>query len=435
MNLEPKFERNWLFFYLLVLVLVGLLTGYTVELIAVFLVGYIFIYLYKLEKLYQWAQSSNMENLPYENGVLGLLSSYIYQCKKQRFEQKESVKYQLERFRKLISIFPDGVVILSLSDEIQWFNNEATRLLLLEKRDIGLPINHLLRHPKVSELINRGSKGAVVTIDAPTSEDQWPVKKLEVRLLPYGDNERLLLVRDVSQMERASQMRKDFVSNASHELRTPLTVMKGYSELLLASDVIDADVRAPLKKIEQQVVKMQTMTEELLTLSRLEEGGADFKEVLVNVRSLCEQIKSELAPVADAKEQNFIVDVSPTVNLRGNKTSLVTVLRNLVTNAINYSEKAGDIHIFWSMNELGEGVLTVKDAGKGISARHLSRLTERFYRVPENNVMHKTGTGLGLAIVKHELERHDARLIIDSVVGKGSWFHCVFPITKVNITK
>lgn len=431
MNINPKIERNRLLVSLLMIGLLGIYTGYMAEFLAVFLIVFIVFYYRQFQQLYQWAQSQDIDNMPFEDGLLGQFAGYIAHCKKQRQAQKESVKYQLERFKKLISVFPDGVVILSLSNEIQWFNQQASKLLVLEKRDVNQPINHLVRNPIFMRFIQQLPDDAVLVMDAPAAETNFSAEKIEIRLLPYGDDERLLLVRDVTKVERANQMRKDFVSNASHELRTPLTVMKGYVEMLLASTSDDEGLSAPLRKVDQQVLKMQTMIEELLALSRLEEGKLERSDSVINLRSLCEQIKSELAEAAAENEQNLIFNIEPTFNIKGNKTSLLTVLRNLVANAINYSSRGGDIYINWSENERGDGILAVKDSGKGIAARHLARLTERFYRVPETNVLHKAGTGLGLAIVKHELERHEAQLVIESKVGEGSQFQCVFPLTRL----
>lgn len=431
MNIDPKLERNRMLIGLAVAAVVGGYIGYMAELMTTFSILFVVFYYRQFQRLHDWAQSQDADNMPFEDGLLGQFGGYIQNAKKQRKVQKESVKYQLDRFKKIISVFPDGVVILSLSNEIQWFNQQASKLLLLKKRDVNKPINHLIRHPKFMRFIQQLPDEAVLVMDAPAAETNWSAEKIEIRLLSYGDDERLLLVRDVTKVERANQVRKDFVSNASHELRTPLTVMKGYVEMLLASTTDNEMLSAPLKKVDQQVLKMQTMIEELLALSRLEEGALESSNHVINLRSLCEQIKLELEAAAQDNEQRLIFDIEPTISIKGNKTSLLAVLRNLVANAINYSSRGGDIHINWSANEFGRGVLVIKDSGKGIAARHLARLTERFYRVPETNVLHKGGTGLGLAIVKHELERHEAQLIIESKVGEGSQFQCVFPSARL----
>lgn len=429
--MSRQYERNMLLICLLAIGVIGAAIGYFAELMAVSLLAYLVFLYRRLLRLYEWSKAPVSNNMPFEGGLFGQIAEDVYRSKKQRLAQKESVKYQLDRFKKLISVFPDGVVILSLSNEIQWFNDHASRLLVLKKEDTGQLINHLVRHPRFAHFLKNRTDDAIV-MEAPVVETNWSAEKIEIRLLPYGDDERLLLVRDVTKVERTNQVRKDFVSNASHELRTPLTVMKGYVEMLLASTTNDKEaVTASLRKVDQQVIKMQTMIEELLALSRLEEGNVEKSNSLVNVRALCEQVKGELQIAATEREQTLIFDIPSKLKLQGNKASILTVLRNLVANAINYSNKKADIQVGWSISDQGDGALFVKDSGKGIAARHLARLTERFYRVAENNVMNKTGTGLGLAIVKHELERHEAHLIIDSKEGEGSCFQCVFPAARI----
>jgi Signal transduction histidine kinase len=168
-------------------------------------------------------------------------------------------------------------------------------------------INHLVRHPRFMHFLKNFKNDDVIVMEAPAAETNWSAEKIEIRLLPYGDDERLLLIRDVTKIERANQVRKDFVSNASHELRTPLTVMKGYVEMLLASSSDETVQVASLKKVDQQVVKMQTMIEELLALSRLEEGKVDDSQASINLRGLCEQIKAEFQSAADKRKQALIL--------------------------------------------------------------------------------------------------------------------------------
>ena len=433
MNINHNYERNTFLLWFLTVGVLGVLVGYPVEVLALFLLAYIVFQYRRLQRLYRWSKKSGDHDLPFEDGLFGQISEDIYQSKMQGLAQKDSVKYQLERFKKLISVFPDGVVILSLSNEIKWFNKQASRLLILKKEDTGQLINHLVRHPRFTHFLKNLKSDDAIVIEAPVIDTSWSAEKIEIRVLPYGDDERLLLIRDVTKVERTNQVRKDFVSNASHELRTPLTVMKGYVEMLLASTAEDnVQVGASLRKVDQQVIKMQTMIEELLALSRLEEGKVEAANSLVNVRSVCEQIKSEFQSAANEHQQSLVFDVPSSLNLKGSKGSLLTVLRNLVGNAINYSDENGEIRVGWAINEQGQGQLFVKDTGQGIGARHLSRLTERFYRVAENNIKNKTGTSLGLAIVKHELERHEAHLVIDSQEGEGSCFQCVFPAERID---
>ncbi|MEH6503011.1 MAG: phosphate regulon sensor histidine kinase PhoR [Cycloclasticus sp.] len=431
--MDWKFERNSVLLYLVIAGVLGALVGYSAWFMAVFLLGYIIFQLYRLQRLHDWAQGSELKSVPFEKGLLGQLAYQMYQSKKQRLAQKASVGEQLERFRKLISIFPDGVVILSLSNEIKWFNGRASKLLGLKKEDEGQLLNHLIRHPHFTRLLNQPQKDGVLVMGSPVIESSRTAEKIEIRVLPYGSDERLLLVRDVTKVERTNQMRKDFVSNASHELRTPLTVLKGYVEMLLTDSSAGKErVEKSLLKVDQQVLKMQTMIDELLQLSKLEDSEVENSNNIINLHDLFEQLDIEFQPVAQQRKQTLRFDAQPNVDLKGNKSSILTVLRNLISNAINYTEQRGEVRVTWSLNDKGEGVISVNDSGKGIAARHLGRLTERFYRVPENNIMHKNGTGLGLAIVKHELERHEAQLIIDSKVGEGSRFQCLFSANRVN---
>lgn len=432
MEMDWRFERNILLLSLVAVWFVGWLVGHSAWFIALFLLCYVVVQFYRLQNLCDWAQSSDPESIPFEQGLFGQLAYQIYQSKKHGVTQKINVRNQLERFKKLISIFPDGVVILSLSNEIKWFNDRASALLGLKEQDTAQHINHLIRFPKFTRLLSQAEQDGVLVMAGPVNESNLVAEKIEIRVLPYGQNERLLLVRDVTKVERANQMRKDFVSNASHELRTPLTVLKGYVEMLLTDTAADrARVEKSLQKVDQQVSKMQTMVDELLLLSKLEEAEIDKATDVINIHNLFEQLDSEFQPLSKQKKQPLRFDIQPGADLKANKNAILTVLRNLIANAIHYTEQRGEVRVSWSINTDGQGVITVKDTGKGIAARHLARLTERFYRVPENNIMHKNGTGLGLAIVKHELERHEAQLLIESKVGEGSRFQCLFPSKRV----
>ncbi|OUR83274.1 phosphate regulon sensor histidine kinase PhoR [Cycloclasticus sp. 46_120_T64] len=431
MNMDWKYERNVLLAGLFGACLLGFLLGYTAWFGLVFMLLYTLFQFHRLQQLYDWAQKADIDNVPFELGLFGQLAQHLFRIKKQRLTRRDGAKAQRERFKKLVGVYPDGVVILSANNEIQWVNERALGLLGLQKTDRGKIIDQLLRHPRLNKVLQLGAETAVV-VESPALEANWAIEKIEVRALPYGDDARLLLVRDVTRLERASQVRKDFISNASHELRTPLTVMKGYVEMLLAStSLADKPVSHSLQKVDQQVLKMQTMIDELLQLSKLDEGGVENSKAVIKVHDLFEQLEDEFQALAKAKSLVLAFDLSEKLELTGNKNSLLTVLRNLIANALHYTETNGEVRVSCTLNDRAEAVLAVKDTGRGISARHLARLTERFYRVPENNVMNKAGTGLGLAIVKHELERHEGELQIKSSVGEGSRFQCVLPASRV----
>lgn len=424
-------ERNTLLLILVIAFLVGLFEQTLFITIAV-LLSYIAYMFARFRNLQDWLGDEQFETPPNCKGVLANLADKIVLFKKQILLSEKSIGEHSGRFEKLISAFPDGIVILTVTNEIKWLNGEALDLLGLREDDHGRMINHLVRHPGFASFLYHHTKESLLVIDVPSNKIEGLVRKVEIRILPYGEGEQLILAREITEVERINQMRKDFVSNASHELRTPLTVMKGYIEMLLTNESADKERRAvSLGKVDEQVHKMQTMIEELLALSKLEEGVVEPSSAMINIRDIFEQLDVEFQPLIAQKKQVLRFDINPGGNLKGNKNSILIILRNLVTNAINYTENRGEVRVSWSFNEQGEGVFTITDTGRGIAARHLTRLTERFYRVPENNKMYKAGTGLGLAIVKHELERHEARLFIDSVVGEGSSFRCVFPVARV----
>jgi len=432
LQMDWKYERNRLLFCLVIVALISMVVGYTAELIALFLFTYTVWQFYRLQALFDWAKESDDKEPPFSEGLYGQLAESISLSKNQHLEGRETAAEQLARFRELMENFPDGVVILSINNEIEWFNDRASALLVLKIADKGKQIHHLLRGPKFYGLLNSKDSSVAIITEAPRIEANLLVEKLEVRLLPYGKDERVLFIRDVTKVERANQMRRDLAANISHELRTPLTVLKGYVEMLLADTDADKErVEKSLLKVDQQVLKMQAMIESMLQISKLENAGVDNSNATTDMATIFETLDAELAPLIEKSQQQLSFNVDRNSNLNANESSLLMVLRNLISNAIHYSGQHGDIWVSWGVNDEGEGIFTVKDSGKGIPSKHLARLTERFYRVPENNIMHKAGTGLGLAIVKHELERYEAKLVIDSKVGKGSRFQCVFPAKRV----
>jgi len=250
---------------------------------------------------------------------------------------------------------------------------------------------------------------------------------LNVRIVPFGEG-RLLSVRDVSDFQRLQQVRREFVANVSHELRTPLTVMRGYIDVL--TEEAQEASKPTLLAIQRQVLRMEEMVRDLLTLSRLEmaspleseEGWVDVPRLL---RSLCEDARL----LASSSDHRIECQLEPLL-LRGNRKNLLTLFSNLLYNAVQHTPPDTAIMLSWSREP--EGVcFSVRDTGAGIEAQHLDRLTERFYRLDAGRSRDKGGTGLGLAIVKHILTQYDSQLEIESQRGKGSTFSCRFSAQRV----
>ncbi|MCB1613375.1 MAG: PAS domain-containing sensor histidine kinase, partial [Xanthomonadales bacterium] len=213
-----------------------------------------------------------------------------------------------------------------------------------------------------------------------------------------------------------------FVANVSHELRTPLTVINGYMEALEPEEL--GELGGLFVQMRQQSRRMAHIVEDLLTLSRLEAQSMPVADQ-VAMRPLLGTILRD-AQALSAGRHRIELCVSTELDLLGSGKDLHSAFSNLVVNAVRYTPDGGEIRLVWEMRDQ-DACFSVSDTGPGIPAQHLPRLTERFYRVSNSRSRDSGGTGLGLAIVKHVLNSHGARLEIESRVGEGSCFRCVFP--------
>jgi len=318
--------------------------------------------------------------------------------------------------------------MLDSDGNLEWWNRAAETLLGLKTpQDSGQPVTNLVRHPRFKEYFEQNNYLEPLEIPSPIND------RLRVQLLitRYGNNEHLMLVRDVTRIHQLEQMRKDFVANVSHELRTPLTVICGYLETLLdnVKEVNPRWVRA-LQQMHQQGGRMQTLLNDLLLLAKLEATDYPSDNHPVVVSTVLQTIKSDAQALSGQNNQRITLEVDSDAQLKGSETELRSAFSNLVFNAVKYTPAEGTIRIRWWDDEQGAH-LSVQDSGPGIEPKHLPRLTERFYRVDSSRASNTGGTGLGLAIVKHVLLRHRGTLDISSVVGKGSTFTCHFAPAQV----
>jgi two-component system phosphate regulon sensor histidine kinase PhoR len=253
---------------------------------------------------------------------------------------------------------------------------------------------------------------------------------LNIRIIPYGKNQSLVTIRDVTVVQQVEQMRRDFVANISHELRTPLTVLSGYVENLLEQTPDEATLQHALTLMSQQTRRMQHLTEDLMLLSNLENNGGAIKREVVNVAHMLSSLREEAIVLSGDKQQTIELEADESLHLRGNPKELDSIFTNLVANAVNYTPAKGHIHIRWYADDAGAH-FEVEDTGIGIAKHHLPRLTERFYRVDVARSRATGGSGLGLAIVKHAMQQNQGKLRIESELGRGSRFICDFPIPLI----
>jgi len=324
---------------------------------------------------------------------------------------------ELHDLRGAANALSDAVVLLDHFDRVSWCNPAADRLLgLAWPRDQGVSLADRLGWRELAAWLREGAASAE-DVASPIDANL----RLHLALLAYGRHRRLLSARDISRITRLEQVRRDFVANVSHELRTPLTVIHGYLELV---DPEEAPAWAPvIQEMRIQSQRMRQIVEDLLTLTRLEMQQR-LPEERVEMKPLLDALWKE-AKALSQKRHHVSLENDADVDVLGSVKELHSAFSNLVSNAVRYTPAGGNITIRWR-GTADRAEYSVIDTGYGIPAEHISRLTERFYRVSSSRSRGTGGTGLGLSIVKHVLNLHEAQLRIESEPGKGSAFTCVF---------
>lgn len=379
----------------------------------------------------RWMDSGRAETGVHDiPGFCGSIAYRVDRIRKRNHNRTKRLSEILRRFQESASALPDAAIVLEADCSIVYFNHAASTMLGLRQNDHGFHIGNLIRNPSFNRFLRTSNSNDHLEIPSPLD----PSKTLEIRIAPYGANQRLMQVSDITHIQRLMTMRRDFVANVSHELRTPLTVILGYLETLQECD--DHDVQSLLKqlaKLEAPAMRMKYLVEDLLLLSRLDTGEPLTPEAspLVNVSTMIKTIAVEAEHISNSRHR-ISMAVDESLKLRGDERELYSAFVNLVNNAIRYTPEGGRITIRWE--ELNGGAhYSVEDTGMGIAPEHIPRLTERFYRVDVSRSRNHGGTGLGLAIVKQVLRRHNAELDVSSALGKGSVFRCVFPSSRVVI--
>jgi two-component system phosphate regulon sensor histidine kinase PhoR len=411
----------------LAVAVLGLLFGHLAGMLLLYTLGYLGWYFYNLKRLDAWLQTGKKSEPPQAGGLWGEMFNGIYRLQQRsRKRNKRLVKF-LNRFRETTGALPYGVIVLREQGDIEWWNDAAQNLLNLKyPQDVGQRMGNLIRHPRFSSYIRGEIQQQDVVIPSPLDDQVM----LNIRIIPYGKNQRLVTIRDVTLIQQVEQMRRDFVANISHELRTPLTVLSGYVENLLEQTPDEATLQHALKLMSQQARRMQHLTEDLMLLSSLENNPGAIKHEVVNVTHLLASLREEAIVLSGDKQHVIELQADDNVQLRGNPKELDSIFTNLVVNAVNYTPAKGHITIRWYANEAGAH-FEVQDTGIGIASHHLPRLTERFYRVDVARSRATGGSGLGLAIVKHAMQQNQGKLRIESELGRGSRFICDFPVQLV----
>jgi two-component system phosphate regulon sensor histidine kinase PhoR len=385
-------------------------------------------HLSNLQALVNWLKNPQSLPVPEGTGVWEKVFTALYRFVRASNQQHHRLTTTLARFRKAGQALPDGVIVLDADDRIEWCNPMAERDYSLDiAKDAGQPIINLVRQPDFVAYMQTGDFAEPLIMRLQRGD----ALVLSVRVVPYGQDQKLLLSRDITQAEKLETMRRDFVANVSHELKTPITVVSGFLETLADGKVKLDEKRGQqvITIMREQSERMQSLIEDLLTLSALESSKAPASETSLDMPRLVDALVEEARALSSGRH-NIVVEAVVPDWLEGNEQELRSAFGNLISNAIRYTPQGGAIYLSWTARD-GDGVFTVRDSGIGIESRHIPRLTERFYRVDSSRSRDSGGTGLGLAIVKHVLTRHEALLEIRSAPGEGSSFSAVFAARRV----
>jgi two-component system, OmpR family, phosphate regulon sensor histidine kinase PhoR len=382
------------------------------------------VHVYHLTRLERWLKAPNVDDLPDPWGAWGVVFAGVYRALRREAQAREDIVKELELFTQAAQALPDGIAMLDSGDQLLWCNDTAAVHLGVEPgRDTGLRITNIVRVPRLAAFLQ--SKLPDATLDFRPAHN--PGQLLSLKAIPFSDGRKLLVSFDITQIERADTMRRDFIANVSHELRTPLTVIHGFLEHMSDAPVMPAEqARRHIALMVQQSDRMLKLVDDLLMLSRLEGGDSPQREERVDIYVLLHVLAEDARALSQGRHE-IEVRADEGSAITGGADELRSAFGNLVSNAVRYTPQHGHITLAWRKDAQSRGIFSVQDTGIGIAAEHIPRLTERFYRVDRGRSRETGGTGLGLAIVKHVLLRHQATLEIHSEPGVGSDFKIIFP--------
>ena len=385
-------------------------------------------------RVLNWLRLGEAAGAPPVSAIWGEVVERARKGLKNQSRKARKSELRLQDFLAAIQASPNGVVLLGKSATIEWCNLTAAQHLGCDpKRDLQQQIRNLVRDPVFIAYLNAGEFDKSIEIDGRGAMPGHP-QRIAIHIHAYGKGRKLMLTRDVTALQLAETMRRDFVANVSHEIRTPLTVVSGFIETLLNLDLSAEDTRRYLSLMDQQAQRMQTLVSDLLTLSRLEGSPVPGAEEWVRSAELLDEVVAgaeALSDVVAGGQHRIQAAHSPVFEIAGARTELLSALSNLLSNAVRYTPPGGEITAGWRLLDDGGAEFWVRDSGPGIATEHLPRLTERFYRVDRSRSRETGGTGLGLAIVKHVAQRHGGQMLVDSTLGAGSEFRLQLPPSRV----
>jgi len=313
----------------------------------------------------------------------------------------------------------DAVVAVDIDGRVQWANRSMNRLLHHAPR-LNAPLIDSVRDPDFLSAIQKAAREQIVT--SARSNTIASGRTFDVTAAPMPGGGAVAVLRDLTETERMEKSRRDFIANVSHELRTPLTSIQGYTETLLDSPLEDNHVREFLEIIRKNAARMSRLTEDLLTLARVESGEHRFDVQRVSAEELLQDGLESFREVARSYGVELVIaNAVPGANVNADREAIHQIFSNLIENALKYAASGKKVILGTRGAENGVEFY-VRDFGPGISSEHLPRLFERFYRVDKARSRESGGTGLGLAIAKHIVLAHGGTIRAESELNHGSTF-------------
>jgi len=400
--------------------LLGIFFGYLPWFLLAAVTGLLAWHFWNLMRLSWWLWVDKSMTPPPGTGSWEPLLYGLHQMQMRNKKRRRELGNLIKRFRSGAESLPDAVVLTTEEGAIFWCNGLAQQLLNLRwPDDNGQNILNLLRYPEFTRYYKARN------FDRPLNLVLNNGRHLEMRMMPYSEQQLLMVARDVTQMHQLEGARRNFFANVSHELRTPLTVLQGYLEMMQEQTLEGLPREKALHTMREQTSRMEGLVKQLLTLSKIEAAPITPPNEIIDVPMMLRVVEREAQTLSHNKhELEFVVDGA--LKVLGNEEQLRSAISNLVYNAVNHTPAGTHITVQWQRVAHG-AQFSVEDNGPGISAEHIPRLTERFYRVDKARSRQTGGSGLGLAIVKHAVNHHDSKLEIQSTPGKGTRFSFMLP--------
>ena len=348
----------------------------------------------------------------------------------QRFD---IIKTERDQLSTILKSMNEGVITVTSEGLITHVNAAACRMLRTSgERCLGQALKDIDGSNNLDQAFRQcqqqqASVERTIQLDGYTFSRHY---RLHVTLLKQSHQaDAILVLQDITDVQRIDKMRADFVANASHELKTPITAIRGFAETLIEDDTIEHTTQQRfMRKIHGQSIRLSDLVSDLLALSRLESNDEAFN-TQVDLQQVVQRVCANLQAVAQT--QKVVLELQPKdgpMLLLGDDNALGQMATNLIDNAIKYTAAKGTITVALAV-EQGMAVLTVKDDGLGIDESDQERIFERFYRVDKARSQSLGGTGLGLAIVKHIVQNHKGRLQLKSKLSHGSTFTVKIPLS------